>query len=238
MSTFSNLLALLVTILFIIAPLWLTLRVIYRYHRVERAVVNYTAMLRAVMASLERRQRPDPPMPPPEADPPERQARPLDKFLTWFRRSLPVDWLSDLKLRDEFEDYLAIIRTGPTERVRYISLKRKNLTMQQAVIEDIEFCRTNTEVLPYMGILGTVLGFFFSPAIFIPGATVSVTIGGLVVALSSTAAALACVLVLKLGYENRIIPKTIEFDQSLQVIDDYARRFGDLEAERESEIGV
>jgi hypothetical protein len=84
-----------------------------------------------------------------------------------------------------------------------------------------------------MGILGTVLGFFFSPAIFVPGATISVTIGGLVVALTSTAAALACILAIKLGYENRVVPKVIEFEQSLQVLDDYARRYGNLEAARE-----
>jgi hypothetical protein len=238
MSTFSSLLALLVTIVFIIAPLWLTLSVIYRYHRVEWAVVKYTAMLRAVMAYLERRQRPDLPPAPLEAASPKSSSRLFNKLLTFFRRTLPADQLSDLKLRDEFEDYLAIIRHGPSERVRYISLKRKNLTMQQSVVADVEFCRTYTEVLPYMGILGTVVGFLFSPAVFLPGAPASVTIGGLVVALSSTAAALGCVLILKLGYENRIIPKTIEFDQSLEVIDDYARRFGDLEAGWEGEAST
>jgi hypothetical protein len=239
MSTFRNVLTLLVTILFIVGPLWLTLSIIYRYLRVERAVDNYTAMLRAVMAYLERRQRLEPPAPSPENEQPQSAMRPLAKLLALFRRRTPSsDWLSDLKLRDEYEDYLAIIRHGLSERERYIRLKRKNLTMQQNVIEDVEYCRTNTEVLPYMGILGTVLGFFFSPAIFLPGATVSVTIGGLVVALTSTAAALICILVIKLVYENQIIPKTIEFEQSLQVLDDYARRYGDLEPERESESRI
>jgi hypothetical protein len=54
-----------------------------------------------------------------------------------------------------------------------------------------------------------------------------------VVALTSTAAALACILVIKMGYENRIVPKAIEFEQSLQVLDDYARRYGNLDLMRE-----
>jgi hypothetical protein len=241
MSTIS-LVAVLVTIIFIIAPFWLTISVIYRYNRVERAVVNYTAMLRAVMAYLEGRQRPAPPLPAPtQPEPTQAKSKiPLPaKLMAFFRsRILPEEWLNDLKMRDEFEDYLDIIRHGTSERERFMRLKRKNLTMQQGVTVDVEFCRTYTEMLPYMGILGTVLGFFFSPAIFLPGASVSVTIGGLVVALTSTATALFCILVLKMGYENRIIPKAIEFEQSLQVIDDYARRYGELEVVRESQVGA
>jgi hypothetical protein len=154
----------------------------------------------------------------------------LARLLSFFpTTNLSEKWLDDLKLRDEYDDYLAIVRHGIAESERFMRLKRKNLTMQQSVTTDVEFCRTYTEILPYLGILGTVLGFFFSPAIFLPGATVSVTIGGLVVALTSTAAALACILLVKMGYENRIIPKVIEFEQSLQVLDDYARRYGNLD---------
>lgn len=234
MSTFTitYIITLVVTVLFIIAPLWLTLSVIYRYNRVERAVVNYTAMLRAVMAHLEGRKRAMPPMPTPEPSPTENKMTLWTRIRSFFRsRILPEEWLGDLKLRDEFEDYLTIVGHGPSERERYMRLKRKNLTMQQGVTEDVEYCRTYTEMLPYMGILGTVLGFFFSPAIFMPGATISVTIGGLVVALTSTGAALFCILLIKMGYENRIIPKAIEFEQTLSVIDDYARRFGDLQGD-------
>jgi hypothetical protein len=232
MSTLTYTITLIVTIIFIIAPLWLTVAVIYRYNRIERAVVNDTAMLRTLMAHLEGRQRSIPPLPTPRAEPEQPQAKPspFTQIKHFFRRRiLPEEWLNDLKLRDEFEDYLAIVRHGPSERERYMRLKRKNLSMQQGVTEDVEFCRTYTEMLPYMGILGTVLGFFFSPAIFSPGATISVTIGGLVVALTSTAAALFCIIVLKMGYENRVIPKVIEFEQSLLVIDDFAHRYGDLE---------
>jgi hypothetical protein len=241
MSTFTYAITLLVTIVFIIAPLWLAISVIYRYNRVERAVVYYTAMLRAVMGHLEGRQRTVPPLPAPEPLPEAVEDQPTlaTKVRSFFRsRIVPEAWLSDLKLRDEFEDYLAIVRHGPSERERYMRLKRKNLTMQQGVTEDVEFCRTYTEMLPYMGILGTVLGFFFSPAIFMPDATISVTIGGLVVALTSTAAALLCILIIKLGYENRVIPKAIEFEQTIYVIDDYARRFGDLELAREREADL
>lgn len=235
-----SLLAIVVTVIFILAPFWLAISVISRYNRVERTVVNYTAMLRAVMAYLEGRQRPLPPLPTPEPTQPEPtqnkyKVPPLAKLLAFFRNRIsPEEWLNDLKLHDEFEDYLDVIRHGTSERERFMRLKRKNLTMQKEVTEDVEFCRTNTEILPYMGILGTVLGFFFSPAVFLPGATVGVTIGGLVVALTSTAAALICILVLKMGYETRIIPKALEFDQSLQVIDDYARRYGELELAQES----
>ena len=241
MSTIS-LVAALFTIIFIIAPIWLTISVIYRYNRVERAVVYYTAMLRAVMAYLEGRQRSMPTLPAPEAVQPEasqiqNKIPLLGRLQAFFRsRILPEAWLNDLKMRDEFEDYLDIIRHGASERERFMRLKRKNLTMQQGVIEDVEFCRTYTEMLPYMGILGTVLGFFFSPAIFLPGASVSVTLGGLVVSLTSTGAALFCILVVKMGYENRIIPKAIEFEQSLQVIDDYAQRYGELEVMQGSRV--
>jgi hypothetical protein len=220
MNTITSAITALVTIIFIIAPVWLTIAVIYRYNKVERTVVYYTAMLRVLMAYLEGRQRPIPPLPAPK-EPESSQSR-WNRLLSFFRRTtLPEEWLDDLKLRDEYDDYLAIVRHGVAESERYMRLKRKNLTMQQSVTTDIEFCRTYTETLPYMGILGTVLGFFFSPAIFVPGATVSVTIGGLVVALTSTA--------VKMGYENRIIPKAIEFEQSLQVLDDYARRYGNLD---------
>jgi hypothetical protein len=172
----------------------------------------------------------------PEVSQNKRQFPLFIKLQAFFRnRIVPGDWLNDLKLHDEFEDYLDIIRHGPSERERYMRLKRKNLTMHQVVIEDVEFCRTYTEMLPYMGILGTVLGFFFSPAVFLPGASVSVTIGGLVVALTSTAASLFCILVIKLGYENRIIPKAIEFEHSLHVVDDYAQRYGELELAREGQ---
>lgn len=241
MSTTIYIITLVVTIIFIIAPLWLTAAVIYRYNRVERATVNYTAMLRAVMAHLEGRERSLPPLPMSEAQPEPNESKfPwLTKLQTFFRsRVLPEEWLADLKLRDEFEDYLTIVQHGNSERERFMRLKRKNLTMQQSIIEDVEFCRTYTEMLPYMGILGTVLGFFFSPAIFTPGVTIGVTIGGLVVALTSTGAALFCIILLKMGYENRIIPKAIEFEQSLQVIDDYASRFGDLEDAHERRVAV
>jgi hypothetical protein len=227
MSTLTSVITFLITILFIVAPVWLTIAVIYRYNKVERAVVHYTAMLRVVMAYLEGRQRTVPPLPAPEE--PQTQPSIVDKMLAFFYKRAPDEWLDNLKLRDEYDDYLAIVRHGIAESERYMRLKRKNLTMQQSVTADVEFCRTYTEILPYMGILGTVLGFFFSPAIFLPGATVSVTIGGLVVALTSTAAALACILVIKMGYENRVIPKAIEFEQSLQVLEDYARRYGDLD---------
>jgi hypothetical protein len=232
MNTLTSTITLLVTILFIVAPLWLTIAVIYRYNKVERTVVHYTAMLRVIMAYLEGRQRALPPLSAPvESGEPEGTPSLWSRIVTFFRRkTLPDEWLDDLKLRDEYDDYLAIVRHGAVESERYMRLKRKNLTMQQSVTADVEFCRTYTEILPYMGILGTVLGFFFSPAILMPGAAISVTLGGLVVALTSTAAALACILAIKIGYENRVIPKAIEFEQSLQVLDDYARRYGNLDA--------
>jgi biopolymer transport protein ExbB/TolQ len=238
-SAFLYTTTILSTIIFIVAPFWLTVTVIYRYNRAERAIVNFTAMLRAIMAYLERRQRPDLPLPAPQAEQAKHTNQPFAKILAFFRsRILPEEWLNDLKLRDEYEDYLAIVRYGPSERERYIRLKRKNLSMQQSITEDLEYCRTYTELLPYMGILGTVLGFLFSPAIFTPGASASLTVGGLVVALTSTCAALFCLIVVKMGYENRIIPKAIEFEKSLQVIEDYASRYGDLDVAHATLEGV
>jgi hypothetical protein len=240
MSTFLFVFSLVLTVVFLVGPLWLTIAIANRYNRLEHAVVNYTAMLRAVMAYLERRQWPDLPAPA-ETKGHRRLLWPFTRLRAFFRRASSSDWLADLNLRDEFEDYLAIIRNGSSERERYMHLKRKNLVMQQGVTRDVEFCRTYTEVLPYMGILGTVLGFFFSPTIFMPGATpttASIPIGGLVLALSSTAAALICILFVKLVYENRIIPNYLVFEQSLQVIDDYARRYGDLEPGLEGQAVV
>src|SRR5687768_9776559 len=93
MSAITYAITLLVTIIFIIAPIWLMLAVIYRYNRAERAVVNYTAMLRAVMAYLERRQRPEPPLPAPE--PSEHTNSLLSRVRTFFHsRILPEDWLN------------------------------------------------------------------------------------------------------------------------------------------------
>jgi hypothetical protein len=197
---------------------------------VEKAIQHDTATVRALIAYLERGQKPKPVETAPEPQRHAGLATALRKFLR--PRAAKLNLVQTYNLADEFEDYLTIIGEGATEHERYIRFKRKNFKMHQALIQDVEYCRTGIETLPYLGILGTVLGFFFSPAVFAPtattGSTPVVTVGGLVLALSSTAVALACLIVIKVFYENRIIPQFIEFENSLQVIDDYAKRYGDI----------
>ena len=237
-------LALITPIVFVATPLLLTASIIQRYRRVEWIVGAHTATLRALVAYLERGQRPD------ATRYRHAPAGPLlaqwwDALLRSFGRTPPApsvaDAVAEYSVADELEDFLTIVREGEAESERYIRFKRKGLKMRQDVDRDVEFCRTYTEALPYLGILGTVLGFFFSPAVFGAGMTTppTITIGGLVLALSSTAAALTCILAVKLFYENNIIPQVLTFEHALQALDDYARRYGDIArtSAREAQTG-
>jgi hypothetical protein len=223
------------SLVFVIAPIGLAAAIIQRYRRVEQIVSAYTVTLRAVVGYIERGQRLEPnaadltPLPP---------AGPawLERIRHWlWPRAAPA--LPDYRAVDDFADYLTILREGQSEGERYIRFKRKSLKMRQDVDREVEYCRTYTESLPYLGILGTVLGFFFSPAVFggsvEPGGTPASTIGGLVLALTSTATALICILLIKLGFENSIMSQVLAFEQALQALDDYTSRYGDIAQRRE-----
>jgi hypothetical protein len=226
-------LAYLITVVFIVLPIALSVAIIHRYRQVERTTDHYAATIRALIAYLERGQRPDPTEQVNNPRPAPQRSGLLASLVRFWRGTPPMPTLvHTYNLADDFEDYLSVIREGATENERFIRFKRKNFKMHQVLIRDIEYCRTSVETLPYLGILGTVLGFFFSPAIFTPTASTAsapvATVGGLVLALASTAVALICLILIKIFYENRIVPKFIEFEQSLQVLDDYAKRYGDI----------
>jgi hypothetical protein len=223
--------SILTSIVFVAVPILLTVSIVYRYQQVERTAELYTGTLRALVAYLERGQRPEPMVkltPPPAA--------PRDWWGALMRTFKPAPPpptpAQGYNLADDFEDYLSVIRDGDSEGARYMRFKRKSLKMRQDVDQDVEYCRTYTEALPYLGILGTVLGFFFSPAVFQRSVAMAgpptITVGGLILALASTAAALACIILIKLFYENAIMPKVLTFEQSLQVLDDYAGRYGGI----------
>lgn len=228
-------LALITTVIFVTTPVLLTTSIVHRYRRVEWVVGAHTATLRALVAYIERGQRPDATL---------YRHTPTSPLLgDWWRvllralRLTPLapsvaDAVAEYNVADELEDFLTVIREGEVESERYIRFKRKGLKMRQDIDRDVEFCRTYTEALPYLGILGTVLGFFFSPAVFGGGVGVAtpptITIGGLVLALSSTAAALTCIIAIKLFYENNIIPQVLNFEHALHALDDYAGRYGDI----------
>lgn len=234
-------LSLLTSIIFVAVPILLTISIIHRYRQVERMTGAYTATLRALVSYLERGQRPEPSVngvPPP---PPKKEW--WETLFGYLHPSpAPPTPVEAYNILDDFEDYLTVIREGNTEGERFMRFKRKSLKMRQDVERDIEYCRTYTETLPYLGILGTVLGFFFSPAVFGGDAGMAsppaITIGGLVLALSSTAAALACIIVIKLFFENAIIPKYLAFEQALVALDDYAGRYGGLARQRVHEAPV
>jgi biopolymer transport protein ExbB/TolQ len=224
--------SLLLTLIFMLAPIALSVSIVNRYNQVERTIGYATALLRALIAYSERGQRPEATSdqaPPPVAPAPSRLYTIIRAL---FRRPvIEPGWLTRFNIADDFQDYLDVLREGRSDAERYMRFKRKNLKLQQAIVRDVEFCRTYTETLPYMGILGTVLGFFFSPAVLAPGVTAgggTVTVGGLVLALLSTAVALICLIFIKLVYENRVIPQYIEFENSLQTLNDYANRYNPL----------
>jgi hypothetical protein len=234
-------LSLLTSIIFVAVPILLTISITHRYRQVERMTGVYTATLRALVAYLERGQRPEPSINGTQPSPPRTEW--WETLLRYLRPPAPPPSpVDEYNILDDFEDYLTVIREGNTEGERFMRFKRKSLKMRSDIERDIEYCRTYTETLPYLGILGTVLGFFFSPAVFGEATGMAspptITIGGLVLALSSTAAALACIIMVKLFFENAIIPQYLAFEQALVALDDYAGRYGGLARQRVHEAPV
>lgn len=131
---------------------------------------------------------------------------------------------------DSFSDYRAVLRDSSGEDDYFIKFKRKNLEMQKVITPRMEFCRTSVETLPFLGLLGTVLGFLMTPDMF--AASFSATTSGLVLALSSTATALFFAILIKLVYESRIVPLYVQFENALQAIESYGDRHGTIEQKR------
>jgi biopolymer transport protein ExbB/TolQ len=130
--------------------------------------------------------------------------------------------LENKVILDIFNDYRAVLRDSVGESDYYIKFKRKNLELQKSVLPHMEFCRTSTETLPYIGLLGTVLGFLLTPDII--RETFASGTGGLFLALSSTAAALFFVILIKLFFESRVVPQYLQFEEALQAIESYGER--------------
>lgn len=131
---------------------------------------------------------------------------------------------------DSFSDYRAVLRDSGGDDDYFIKFKRKNLEMQKVITPRVEFCRTSVETLPFLGLLGTVLGFLMTPDMF--SDSFSATTSGLVLALSSTATALFFAILIKLVYESRVIPLYIQFENSLEAIESYGERHGSIEHRR------
>lgn len=132
---------------------------------------------------------------------------------------------------DTFTDYRAVLRDSSGDDDYFIKFKRKNLEMQKIITPQIEFCRTAVETLPFLGLLGTVLGFLMTPDMF--SESFSATTSGLVLALSSTAAALFFAILIKLIYESRVIPLYLQFENALEAIESYGERHGSIEHKRQ-----
>lgn len=132
--------------------------------------------------------------------------------------------LENTGLLANFNDYRAVLRDSSDESECFIKFKRKNLEMVNRVMPVLEFCRTSTESLPFIGILGTVCGFLLTPDIL--QGNFSVTTGGLILALSSTATALFFTIFIKLGFESRIMPLYFQFEGALGALESYAERYG------------
>lgn len=150
-----------------------------------------------------------------------------DAILTYMEYGREPD-PDNKKVFDSFNDYRAILRDSQGSADYFIKFKRKNLEMQRQIIPQVEFCRTSIETLPFLGILGTVLGFLLTPDLFTE--SFAGTTSGLVLALSSTAAALFCTIFIKLFYESKILPQYVQFENALQAIESYGDRHGGLEA--------
>lgn len=217
------------TFLFAIAPIIFSVVAIYGYIKAQKSIEIYTIILKKVMAHIENPHK-DQPIDN-EGTPIQSQTRSnifltLQQSITKLYKTLSggsrVSSTPDIN--QDFRDYLTVIQNGVTESEQFITLKTRNFRMHQDVLKDIELCRNLVETLPYLGILGTVLGFLVSS--FAADSTSALTLSGLTLALSSTAIALLCIVVIKVGWEYKVIPSFLEFESALQLIEDYARKYG------------
>ena len=222
----------LVLVVFLAAPVLLTLSVISRYRLLNAALRTYAELMDAVILRIEQDRDPnireiaarldnangDAPAPAPQAR-------------RWWRtpRRVQPDRQRLLDIATGLRDYLTVVRAGETERERWITFRRKNLQMQRELSAHVEFCRTTTETLPYVGILGTLLGLLLSlddlGASLAAGGT---DWSGLIIAMSSTAVALTCLLIIKLLFERYTIPRYVQLEETLRAVEAYGTRYGDV----------
>lgn len=129
------------------------------------------------------------------------------------------------KIVENFRKFIKMLQ-GKMDHEHFLKVKRQNLRMVQELTSYIELCRTFTEVLPYIGILGTVLGFLLTTDLF--NGTLENSITGLTLALSSTALALFFAIIIKVLFEARIIPQYMHFENVLQALENHVEQQGGL----------
>jgi len=135
----------------------------------------------------------------------------------------------EIEIINLFNDYRSIIENSTGTNDAFIKFKRKNLEMQKPLIAELESCRTITEALPFVGILGTVIGLIISNNLSdITLSSFTNVTEGLTLALFSTGAALLAIIIIKLGFERSVIPQYIHFENTLQAIEDYGRNYGGI----------
>ena len=134
--------------------------------------------------------------------------------------------LSDLY--QSLSDFLKVGPDVPIQRDEWITFKRVNQQFQSGLVTLLESNRTKTETLPFIGILGTLMGFLLAlgdiggSAATTSGLLSVAGVGGLFLAVLSTMIALSCVVFLKLRYEAKIVPQYLEFEELLGVLESFA----------------
>lgn len=149
-----------------------------------------------------------------------------DALIAYIEHQQPPE-TPNKNILDNFNDYRAVLRDSKDEGDCFIKFKRKNLAMLKNVVPHIEFCRTWTESLPFIGILGTVLGFLLTPGMMDGG--FNMTTSGLVLALASTATALCFAIIVKIGFESNATSRYLHFESTLQALESYGERHGVME---------
>ena len=237
---FITILSQICTIIFFCWPVWLLISIILRYRYLKRIVENYLAIMDASLLHLETNKEPNISDFQWLVEQEQKLQREENKAAA--NSAILSLWLArfhtlhhQLKhffgveaakgatnyvefLRD-FIEYHRLVGVRALTHEQYVKFKHKHLRMRKELTAHLEYCRTSTETLPYIGILGTVLGFLLS----LDGimAASETNWSGLVLAMSSTAVALGCILWIKLNHERIVVPKYVQFESSLQVIEDY-----------------
>ena len=231
-----DLLSTAVLVTFLAAPVLLTVSVVGRYRMLSAAIQTYAELMDAVILRIEQNRDPDVGEIAARLGSASDGETPASPARRWWRTGRRVQPSRQrlLDIATGLRDYLTVVRAGESERERWITFRRKNLQMQRELSAHVEFCRTTTETLPYVGILGTLLGLLLSlddlgasPTVAgLPAAGADWS--GLIIAMSSTAVALSCLLVIKLLFERHVVPRYVQLEETLRAVEAYGARYGDV----------
>ena len=100
------------------------------------------------------------------------------------------------------------LKVQPLKDNKIITLQRKMLNKRQSLYHNMEQGKVVLEILPFIGIIGTLLGFavpYFINQIISSKLTFNITGFGFFLAASSTIFALLCLIYLKKRYEAKIL---------------------------------